>query len=285
MKTESLRNRLSSQRGINMVDLMMWLVIAALLLAAAIQGIGFYQHRAYIHQMSSDVRGAGQNALARVSMDSGKLTEADIRSAVSETQTTGEVQLASTSLGRGFYAIEATHPAVTDYRIIYAFDDRNDLKTGINLTKMSSVNIGDASSAGDQCANEEWWVQYYTEYQEKGVATVSPVLSRCETAPISYFWNDGGPNVPGMPTDKFAIHWTKNFEVATSQNYEFTITSDNQSRVYLDGREILDNSRWYGSTTIMKVTLPVSAGKHNVTIRYSEHGGGASIKYTQDPVG
>ena len=42
------------QSGINMVDLMMWLVIAALLLAAALQSIGFYQKAAWNYQLQSD---------------------------------------------------------------------------------------------------------------------------------------------------------------------------------------------------------------------------------------
>ena len=44
-----------TQLGINMVDLMMWLVIAALLLAAALQGIGYYQQAAWTYQAKSDV--------------------------------------------------------------------------------------------------------------------------------------------------------------------------------------------------------------------------------------
>jgi Tfp pilus assembly protein PilE len=44
-----------NQLGINMVDLMMWLVIAALLLAAALQGIGYYQQAAWTYQAKSDV--------------------------------------------------------------------------------------------------------------------------------------------------------------------------------------------------------------------------------------
>ena len=50
----SIEGRLA-QLGINMVDLMMWLVIAALLLAAALQGIGYYQQAAWTFQAKSDV--------------------------------------------------------------------------------------------------------------------------------------------------------------------------------------------------------------------------------------
>jgi type II secretory pathway pseudopilin PulG len=51
---ERLKMRLEDERGINMVDLMMWLVIAALLLAAALQGIGFYQRAAWSYQLKND---------------------------------------------------------------------------------------------------------------------------------------------------------------------------------------------------------------------------------------
>jgi Tfp pilus assembly protein PilE len=53
-EAEGLKGQIN-QLGINMVDLMMWLVIAALLLAAALQGIGYYQQAAWTYQAKSDV--------------------------------------------------------------------------------------------------------------------------------------------------------------------------------------------------------------------------------------
>jgi hypothetical protein len=53
-----------------MVDLMMWLVIAAMMLAAAIQGIGYYQQAAYAYQAKNDVTHGHQWAAARVSLES-----------------------------------------------------------------------------------------------------------------------------------------------------------------------------------------------------------------------
>lgn len=47
-----------NQSGINMADLMMWLVIAALIIAAALQALGTFQKGAYIYQMKNDLRGA-----------------------------------------------------------------------------------------------------------------------------------------------------------------------------------------------------------------------------------
>ena len=58
------------QSGINMVDLMMWLVIAALMLAAAIQGIGYYQQAAYAYQAKSDLSGGHTWAASKTSLTS-----------------------------------------------------------------------------------------------------------------------------------------------------------------------------------------------------------------------
>ena len=65
----ALKNSRSVQRGINMVDLMMWLVIAALLLAAALQSIGYYQKNAYIYQMREAIDVASSRIMAMASND------------------------------------------------------------------------------------------------------------------------------------------------------------------------------------------------------------------------
>lgn len=57
-----------TQIGINMVDLMMWLVIAALILAAALQGIAYYREAAALYQMKNDV----QNAVTAVHAEASK---------------------------------------------------------------------------------------------------------------------------------------------------------------------------------------------------------------------
>jgi hypothetical protein len=265
-----------------MVDLMMWLVIAALLLAAALQGIGFYQQRAYIEQMTSDANGAGQIAMAKTSTMGGSLTDAILQEAIKETKTSSGVSLIGTNLGWGYFAIEATHPRVDQHRVIYSFADRNGMKPGVNLTKMQSIDIG-GSASSPKCADGTWFAQYYPEYQDEGVPTVNPVAERCETAAISYDWGAGSVPLTGMPVDRFSVHWTKNFEAPEAKEYTFTISSDNKAWVYLDGKQIIDNSRWYEGVTSQTARVQLNPGKHNVTIRYNEMTGGAAINYTQNP--
>jgi hypothetical protein len=71
-----------SQDGINMVDLMMWLVIAAMLLAAAIQSIGFYQKAALGYQAKSDLGGLSTWVSATTAMTSEAPTLADLQTAL-----------------------------------------------------------------------------------------------------------------------------------------------------------------------------------------------------------
>jgi hypothetical protein len=72
-----------------MVDLMMWLVIAAMLLAAAIQGISYYQKAALGYQAKSDLDGLKTWVMAKTSMTSENPTLADLQAALND----GEIKL------------------------------------------------------------------------------------------------------------------------------------------------------------------------------------------------
>lgn len=70
LNKESLDNR-----GINIVDLMMWLVIAALLLAAAIQSIGYYQQATKVYLMQDEVTGVVARVHAASAIDGESLSK------------------------------------------------------------------------------------------------------------------------------------------------------------------------------------------------------------------
>lgn len=80
------------QSGINMVDLMMWLVIAALIIAAALQAIGSYQKGTYIYHMKSDLEGAVSIAAAN-GTSSGTIDEAHVAAAVADSNKSEGVTL------------------------------------------------------------------------------------------------------------------------------------------------------------------------------------------------
>ena len=123
------------QRGINMVDLMMWLVIAALLLAAAIQGIGYYQKAAYLYQMQSDLDGIGTIATGVAAKEDGKITKAVADEAVLEGKRSTEVEATVNLASDGVTPyLRATHPGVDDKDVLYLFDACSDTyKIGVNV--------------------------------------------------------------------------------------------------------------------------------------------------------
>lgn len=130
------------QEGINMVDLMMWLVIAALLLAAAIQGIGYYQKAAYLYQIQSDLEGVGTYTTGiAANNNNGVIDEALADKGVTEAnKTAGVVTTAELAADGKTPYLRGVHPGVSDKDVLYLFDScNNTYKIGVNVVAKGSV--------------------------------------------------------------------------------------------------------------------------------------------------
>lgn len=132
------RSYLSSQRGINMVDLMMWLVIASLLLSTALQAATQYQQASYLNNMKSDLEGIGARVLATTSMEGGKMTLADARKSADTgkwSAGTGYVVEQTQVTKKPF--IRVAHEAVPDVDAIFLFEPCGNYGAGINVIPKS----------------------------------------------------------------------------------------------------------------------------------------------------
>lgn len=156
------------QSGINLVDLMMWLVIAALLLAAALQGIGYYKKATNVYLMKDEVSGVVANIHAASSMEDGKVTEALINKVLTEhnaahandeivigygsvtanaagTPSDTGFELASTvtatSAGNVTY-LKASSSSVDDQYVLYFFEATRTFPQGISVTPKTRVDDG-----------------------------------------------------------------------------------------------------------------------------------------------
>lgn len=132
-----------------MVDLMMWLVIAALLLAAALQGIGYYQRAAFVHQMVSDASGAGSVAVGNAATQGGDFSVAAVQAAADSAKWSKNVTHTVESPTNGAKPfIRVSNPSVTSSDVIYMFEPCGALVAGANLvpkggnTDMSACGIG-----------------------------------------------------------------------------------------------------------------------------------------------
>ncbi|MBM9504043.1 glycoside hydrolase family 3 C-terminal domain-containing protein [Actinacidiphila acididurans] len=114
--------------------------------------------------------------------------------------------------------------------------------------------------------------QYFTNMTLSG----TPALTRADSA-VDFDWGTGAP-APGLPSDGFSVRWTGTVTAPATGSYTFGATSDDGSRIYLDGKLIVNNWSDHGPTTVKSTPVQLTAGEpHSIRIEYYENGGGASV--------
>jgi glucose/arabinose dehydrogenase len=116
--------------------------------------------------------------------------------------------------------------------------------------------------------------QYRAQYFRNATLSGTPLVNRCEAAPLDRNWGTGGPGIVGV--DNFSARWTGSFSF-TAGTKTFTAASDDGIRVWLDGVLIIDRWADKGTTTAVR---SVTAGVHTVRVDYCERLGLASARVT-----
>jgi len=93
-------------------------------------------------------------------------------------------------------------------------------------------------------------------------------------APID--WGAGGPL---GQTDQFLIEQTRSFLAPSSGAYTFSISSDDGSWLWVDGKLTVDNSGLHGAGEVTG-TVNLSAGVHTLGFKYFERSGMAAAGYS-----
>ncbi len=117
----------------------------------------------------------------------------------------------------------------------------------------------------------------YGEYYSNPDFQGKPVHSRVDEE-ILFNYGNGAP-FDDMPVDRFSIMWTGRFIPQNSGTYRFILKSDDGSRLYLNGKNVIDN--WGAHAPLEKTyDKTFEAGKEvSVKIEYNELGGGASVMF------
>lgn len=101
-----------------------------------------------------------------------------------------------------------------------------------------------------------------------------------DTTPISTELVDSidenGVFFPGGPEDDFAARYTGDFEVTESGSYTFYLSSDDGSRLFIDGQEVIDNDGLH-AVVEEQITINLTAGTHSIEVLYFERGGGSVL--------
>jgi len=117
-------------------------------------------------------------------------------------------------------------------------------------------------------------VGYNAQYFNNMTLSGSPALTRVDQQ-INFDWGVGSPNA-AVNNDNFSARWTKT-EAFSGGTYEFTVTTDDGVRLYVDGQLLIDKWQDQGITTF-KATKTLSAANHEIKLEYYENGYDAVAK-------
>jgi len=98
-------------------------------------------------------------------------------------------------------------------------------------------------------------------------------ISRTDST-VDFDWGNGSPD-PGIGPDTFSARWSGRVEAPASGEYTFTTTADDGVRLFVDGKQVVDN--WSDrAPTDDSGTITLEAGKrYDIQMDYYENGGGA----------
>ena len=111
----------------------------------------------------------------------------------------------------------------------------------------------------------------------------TPVATQ-NTQQLQYNWNGAAP-LPSVNTSQWSAKYTGTLTPTTTGTYTFSVTSDDGSRVLINGQQVIDNWRDQGGTTETG-TVSLTAGQPvSVEVDYYQDGGGSLLDFGWQPPG
>ncbi|SEG68147.1 beta-glucosidase [Actinacidiphila yanglinensis] len=117
-----------------------------------------------------------------------------------------------------------------------------------------------------------------------GTALSGDPLTTRNTAQVDFDWN-GGPPAPSVPASGWSAAYTGTLTPPSTGTYTFSVTSDDGSRLLVDGKQVIDNWRDQGGTTETG-TVTLTAGQPvSIEVDYYQDGGGSLLDLGWQPPG
>lgn len=85
-------------------------------------------------------------------------------------------------------------------------------------------------------------------------------------------------NVDPGDTDSFSIRYKGQIEIVTAGNYTFFTSSDDGSKLFINGTEVVDNDGNHGVVEASSSPISLTTGVHDIEVAYYENGGGQSLQ-------
>lgn len=107
--------------------------------------------------------------------------------------------------------------------------------------------------------------------------TLSGTPTTTQTDPqVAFNWNGAAP-AAGVPGTNFSTKWTGTLTPPTTGTYTFGLTSDDGSRLFINGTEVIDNWRDQAPTTETAQVVLTANTPVQVEVDYYQGGGGDEV--------
>lgn len=156
-------------------------------------------------------------------------------------------------------------PVVMEY-----FENTERAEARLTWTKISGGGVTPPPPTG------AWRAEYFGNTTLAG----APVLTRDEQA-INYNWGAGSPAAQ-VPVDNFSARWTTTVNL-NSGRYQFTATTDDGVRVYVNDVIIID--AWFDRAVATFTAEKDLSGPTNIRVEYYERTGLAEARVSYAPIG
>jgi beta-glucosidase len=121
---------------------------------------------------------------------------------------------------------------------------------------------------------------FLAEYFDNKDLEGSPVVRRVEKQ-VDFRWADGSPD-EDIPQDCFSARWTAKIVPPKTAEYDISLMSDDGSRLYLDGRQIINQWRDHGEETKTAKVRLEAGREYDLKVEFFESYGMASVKLGWD---
>ncbi|MEI7769669.1 MAG: PA14 domain-containing protein [Chloroflexales bacterium] len=117
-----------------------------------------------------------------------------------------------------------------------------------------------------------WEGSYYSNRNLQG----EPAFIRND-GDINFNWGYGSPG-GGVGVDDFSVRWQRSLYLPGGA-WQFYTRSDDGSRAFLDGRQVLNQWWDHPAESAYSVYQKIDAGNHNLAVDFYERGGAASMQF------
>jgi beta-glucosidase len=122
-----------------------------------------------------------------------------------------------------------------------------------------------------------------TQFYNNMTLSGTPVATRTDPN-VDFNWNGASPQ-SGVNTTQWSAKWTGTIVPPATGTYTFSLTSDDGSRLFVNGQQVIDNWRDQAANT-ETATVNLTAGQAaSIEVDYYQDGGGSSVTLGWQPPG